>query len=89
MQSKVNDCLSLNYCLLDLFMPCHQIQISMIDFVASDCSNEEIPKSEMLPAKINCKNYTTRQPTIVVGDSQGMLANHIWSYVFRLAVKVR
>ena len=70
-------------------MPCHQMQILMIDFVASDCSNEEISKSEMLPAKINCKNYTTRQPTIVVGDSQGMLANHIWSYVFRLAVKVR
>ena len=60
----------------------------MIYFIRVDCSNDENNNSKMLQTKIQCKNYTSGQPTIIVGDTSGRLGNHIWSYVFMLAVKV-
>ena len=61
----------------------------MVGIVLSDIGKEDSKTSEMAQTKMTCKNYTTGQHTLVVGDSQGMLANHIWSYVFRLAIQVR
>ena len=58
-------------------------------FFPSDCSKGESAKSDMFVTKMKCKNYTNGQVTIVVGDSHGMLGNHIWSYVFSLAIQVR
>ena len=61
----------------------------MVGIVPSDIGKEDSTTSEMVQTKMKCKNYTAGQHTLVVGDSQGMLANHIWSYVFRLAIQVR
>ena len=66
----------------------NNVEMFMIGFDPSNCNNADGIKLEMLQTKMKCKNYTTGQPTLVVGDSQGSLANHIWSYVFRLAIKV-
>ena len=64
------------------------LKIFMICLISADCSNEENNKSEMLQTMMKCKNYTSGQPTLIVGDTSGRLGNHIWSYVFLLAVKV-
>ena len=61
----------------------------MVGIFPSDIGREDSTTSKMVQIKMTCKNYTTGHNTIVVGDSQGMLANHIWSYVFRLAIQVR
>ena len=54
-----------------------------------DCSNEEQQKSHLTKYAQQCKNYTVGQPTIIVVDGSGRLGNHIWNYVFMLAVQVR
>ena len=61
----------------------------IVGTVPSDIGKEDSTTSKMVQTKMTCKNYTTGRHTIVVGDGQGMLANHILSYVFRLAIQVR
>ena len=59
-----------------------------IYILLSDCTNEGEDRSKISRYKVPCKNYTSGQPTIVVGDSSGRLGNHIWAYAFILAIKV-